>query len=449
VRSGPAPAQRAACGASVRAVPVTPFDLSVRFFLQLVVILAACHLTASLFRRLGQSQVESEMIAGVLLGPSLLGLLLPEVQAYIFPKTSMPILFSVCQVGLVLYMFLVGLDFDVALIRSRVRSAALVSAAGIVAPFVLGGAIAWYCLRHTALPLFGEGVTLPLAVLFLGAAMSITAFPMLARIIREQNLARTPLGTLALAAGSIDDALAWCLLAVVLAAFASEPSIAVFAIGGGAAFALACLLGLRPLLAPLAARVERAGAMSRGVFTTVLLLVMLGAFVTDSLRIYAVFGAFLMGLAMPRGLFAEILRERIEPLTVSLLLPLFFVYSGLNTQIALVTSGPLLLLAVAVLLAACFGKGVACWAAARWSGESNRDALATGTLMNARGLMELIILNIGLERGIITPALFTVMVLMAIVTTLMATPVFHRVYGRRDVEVSPAGGPLPGPAAQG
>jgi len=429
-------------------VGLSNFDLSVRFFLQLVVILGACHVTGSLFRRLGQSQVVSEMIAGVLLGPSLFGLLLPETQGYVFPTASMPILFAVCQVGLVLYMFLVGLDFDVGLIRSRIRSAALVSAAGIVTPFVLGGSITWYCLRHTSLPLFGDGVTLPLAVLFLGAAMSITAFPMLARIIREQNLAGTPLGTLALAAGSIDDALAWCLLAVVLAAFASEPSIAVFAIGGAAAFALACLLALRPLLAPLGARVARVGGMSRGMFTGVLVLVMLGAWITDSLHIYAVFGAFLMGLAMPRGRFADELRERIEPLTVSFLLPLFFVYSGLNTQVGLVTGGPLLVLSLVVLLAACLGKGAACWAAARWSGESNRDALATDTLMNARGLMELIILNIGLERGIITPTLFTVMVLMAIVTTLMATPLFQRVYGRRDVEVAAPDTPVTGSAAR-
>jgi Kef-type K+ transport system membrane component KefB len=412
-------------------VEISNFDLSVRFFLQLAVILAVCHVTGALFRRMGQSQVVSEMIAGVLMGPSLFGWLFPAAHAYVFPPASMPILFAVCQLGLVLYMFLVGLELDVGLIRDRVRSAALVSGAGIVTPFVLGAAIAAASMAHPELALFGEGVTLPLAVLFLGAAMSITAFPMLARIIHEQRIARTPLGTLALAAGSLDDAAAWCLLAIVLAAFGNAPSIAVFAIGGGVAFAAACLVPLKRLLAPLDERVARRGEISRGELTAVLLLVVIGAFITDSLRIYAVFGAFLVGVAMPRGRFAQEIRARLEPLTVSLLLPLFFVYSGLNTKIGLVSTPPLVLLAVVVLFAACLGKGVACWAAARWSGETQRDALGVGILMNARGLMELIILNIGLERGIIQPALFTVMVLMAIVTTLMATPLFERAYGRR------------------
>lgn len=410
---------------------MTAFDLSVRFFLQLVVILAACQATAWVFRRLGQSQVVSEMIAGVLLGPSLLGWLWPAAQAYLFPQASMPILFSVAQVALVLYMFLVGLEFDVDLLRARARSAAFVSAAGIAVPFVLGGAIAVWLARRPDLPAFGEGVSLAQAVLFTGAAMSITAFPMLARIIHEQGLSRTSLGTLALSAGSLDDAAAWCLLAVVLSAFGNDPSIAVTAVGGGGLFLLFTLFVLRRLLAPLGRRVKGPGEMSASLFTQVLVVVMLGAFVTDALRIYAVFGAFLTGAAMPKGAFAEELRGRIEPLTVGFLLPLFFVYSGLNTRIGLVASPTLALVALAVLVAACLGKGVACWAAARLSGESHRDALATGALMNARGLMELIILNIGLERGIIQPTLFTIFVLMAVVTTLMATPVFERVYGRR------------------
>lgn len=410
---------------------MTAFDLSVRFFLQLVFILTVCQLTAWAFRRLGQSQVVSEMIAGVLMGPSLLGWLWPGAQAFLFPKASMPILFAVAQVALVLYMFLVGLEFDLGLIRARARSAAFVSAAGIAVPFVLGGAIAVHLWRRPEVPVFGPGVSLLQAVLFTGAAMSITAFPMLARIVHEQGLARTALGTLVLAAGSLDDAAAWCLLAVVLSAFGNDPTIAVTAVGGGGLFLVFTLFVLRPLLAPLGRLVKGPGGMSGNLFTQMLVLVMLGAFVTDALRIYAVFGAFLMGAAMPKGAFAEELRSKVEPLTVGFLLPLFFVYSGLNTKIGLVATPVLALIALAVLLAACLGKGVACWAAARLSGESQRDALATGTLMNARGLMELIILNIGLERGIIQPTLFTIMVLMAVVTTLMATPVFERVYGRR------------------
>jgi len=420
-------------------VPITPFDLSIRFFLQLLVILGVCQATAWLFRKVGQSQVVSEMIAGVLLGPSLFGWLVPGASAYLFPKASMPILFAFAQVGLVLYMFLVGLEFDPALLRAKLRSAALVSAAGIAVPFALGGLIAWATHARADLALFGEGVSVPQAVLYMGAAMSITAFPMLARIIHEQGLSRTTLGMLALAAGSLDDAAAWCLLAVVLAAFSGKVSIAILAIGGGGLFLVFCLVVLRRLLVPLGAKVEREKGMSPTLFSWVLMILMLGAFITDSLRIYAVFGAFLTGAAMPKGLFAEELQRRMHPLTVSFILPLFFVYSGLNTRIGLVSTPALAGLALVVLLAAIFGKGVACWGGARLAGSPPKDALGVGVLMNARGLMELIILNIGLERGIIQPTLFTIMVLMAVVTTLMATPIFERIHGAKEGRLSTGG----------
>jgi Kef-type K+ transport system membrane component KefB len=408
----------------------TPFDLSVRFFLQMAFILGVCRVVGLVFRRLGQSQVVSEMIAGVMMGPSLMGWLLPGFSAYLFPPQSKPVLFAVCQVGLVLYMFLVGVEFDVTLIRSRWRSAASVSLAGIAAPFVLGAALAWYVAGDGLL--FSANTTPMQAMLFMGAAMSITAFPMLARIILEQGLSKTSLGTLALAAGAMDDAAAWCVLAVVLASFQHQPEIAVYAIGGGIAFAVATLVLLRRWLRPLARGVERGAAISQGTLVTVLMLVMLGAWFTDFIQIYAVFGAFIMGIAMPRGRFAAELRRCLEPLTTAFLLPVFFIYSGLNTRIGLVDTPYLWSLAALVLLAATAGKGGACYLAARLHGEPRREAMAIGTLMNARGLMELIILNIGLQRGIITPALFAIMVMMAIVTTLMATPLFERIYGKKS-----------------
>jgi Kef-type K+ transport system membrane component KefB len=413
---------------------MTPFDLSVLFFLQMAFILAVCRATAWGFMKIGQSRVVSEMIAGVLMGPSLLGWVFPEFSAYLFPVESKAILFSVAQLGLVLYMFLIGVEFDVDLIRKRIRSAASISIAGIVAPFVLGGTLAYFIANDPAL--FAAKTSSLEAVLFMGAAMSITAFPMLARIIFEQGLSKTSIGTLALAAGSLDDVAAWCILAVVLASFQGNYGIALMAIGGGIGFAIVTLTLVRRFMRPLGDRVQTAGVMSPDILVFTLMLVMLGAWFTDFIQIYAVFGAFIMGIAMPRGKFAEELHRMMYPLTVALLLPVFFVYSGLNTKIGLVNTPYLWGLTALVLLVAIAGKGVACYFAARFNGESHKESMAIGTLMNARGLMELIILNIGLQRGIIEPALFTIMVLMAVVTTLMATPIFERIYGKKELRTT-------------
>lgn len=296
---------------------MSSFDLSVLFFLQMAFILAVCRVTALVFKRLGQSQVVSEMIAGVLMGPSLMGWIFPSFSAYLFPPDSKPILFAVSQLGLVLYMFLIGVEFDLELIKSRMRSAASVSLAGIVAPFALGAALAYTLVGDSTL--FAPQTTVLQAVLFMGAAMSITAFPMLARIIFEQGLSKTSLGTLALAAGSMDDAAAWCVLAVVLASFQSKPELAIYAIGGGLLFGLLSLVFLRRWLRPLGRVVEDAGEMSQGVLIVVLMLVMLGAWFTDFIQIYAVFGAFIMGIAMPRGKFAAELHRIIYPLTTAFL----------------------------------------------------------------------------------------------------------------------------------
>ena len=267
-------------------------------------------------------------------------------------------------------------------------------------------------------------------MVFLGAAIAVTAFPMLARIIFERGLAGTSLGTLALAAGSTDDALSWCLLALVLAVFKQNALIAVLAVVGGLAYALVVLLIGRPLLRPLGAMAERHQGVSGAMLAFVLMLVMLCAWLTDTLGIYSIFGGFILGIAMPRGFFATRLLNMLEPLVTNFLLPLFFVYSGLNTSVGLLNSWFLWAIAALVFLTALLGKGIACWLAALLNGETNREALAIGSLMNARGLMELILLNIGLQQGIITQTLFTMLVLMAIVTTLMASPIFELFYGR-------------------
>ena len=401
------------------------------------VILLVCRLVGAMSRKLGQPQVVGEMIAGVFLGPSLLGFFFPALQTRLFPPASLSLLYVGAQLGVGLYMFLVGVEFDVATFRNRARSAASVSAAGMVAPFVLGAALAIALVKVPGL--FSERAALWEAMLFLGAAMSITAFPMLARIIYERGLTGTALGTLALAAGAIGDAGAWCVLAVVLASFGAGPMVAIKAIGGGVLYAVVVLTIGRKLLARLGTAAEKKGQLTPPLLGITLTLCMIGLWATDSIGIHAVFGGFILGIAMPRGFFARELQRQVEPFAVVFLLPMFFTFSGLKTQLNVVNNPQMLLIAAAVIAAACLGKGGACWAAARLNGEDNRTALAVGTLMNSRGLMELIIINIGLQKGVIGNALFSIMVLMAIVTTLMASPMFEWVYGRHARKVGALG----------
>lgn len=408
---------------------MTNAELSVAFFLQMAVIIAACRVVGWLAKRfLGQPQVVGEMIAGVILGPSLFGLLAPDLQAALFPKESKSILFVGAQLGVGLYMFLVGLGFKRDHFRSNAKSAAAVSLAGMGAPFLVAVLIAPWLV---SMGLFGEGILTWQAMLFMGAAISITAFPMLARIIHERGLSGTRLGSLSLAAGAIDDAGAWCVLAIVLASFGAGPMVAVLAICGGGAFALFMLtLGPR-LLSPLGRIVEREGRVSPSVLGVVLILFMMSAWAMDAVGIHAVFGGFILGVAMPRGLLTAEIKRQLEPFAVLVLLPMFFTFSGLNTQLTMVNSFGLALVTLVILAGSILAKGGACWAAARLTGQDNPTALGIGALMNARGLMELIIINIGLQKGIIGSALFSILVLMAIATTLMASPLFEQVYGRR------------------
>ncbi len=422
-------------------------DLAVHFFLQLAVILLFCRLVGLIAAKFGQPQVVAEMIAGVLLGPSLFGLLLPDLQAWLFPwdktqtaRDTQSYLFPVSQLGLALYMFVVGLEFRMDIIQSRLRSSLAVSFAGMAAPFALGALLAWAVYGHPQLGLFPPGVPLSSAMIFLGACLCITAFPMLARIIHFKGLAGTTMGTVAIGAGAIDDAMAWCLLAVVLAKLEGDWSHAVLTIGGGLGFVLLARFALKPLLAKAAPRWIADGQLSDGGFVAALALMALGAWWTDYIHLHAVFGAFVMGAIMPRAAMSRDLIQRIQPLAVALLLPLFFTYSGLNTKIGLINTPTLWLVCAAVLAAAVLGKGLACYLAARATGIPHRDAMGIGTLMNARGLMELIIINIGLQKGVISEGLFATLVLMAVVTTLMASPLFDRVVGPRPGESFP---PLP------
>jgi Kef-type K+ transport system membrane component KefB len=404
------------------------------FFLQMFAILATCRFCGWVVRRwLRQPQVIGEMIAGVLLGPSLLGAVTPGLQQFLFPPESRPLLGVVSQLGIAIYMFLVGLDFRSADFKSNVRGAVSVSLTGIVVPFIVAILATPYLIGVPGL--FTGHVSRFDATMFLGAAIAITAFPVLARIIHDRNLNGTSIATLTLAAAAIGDAIAWCVVAVVLASLGAGSGVAVMAIVGGAILTGVLILAGPKLFAPLGRMAEREHAAGRALSPTVLAAALmactLAAYVSDFIGLHAVFGAFLIGTAMPRGVFAERIHKLLEPFTLVFLLPVFFTFSGLNTRLAMVNTPLLAWIALGILVASIFSKFVACWAAARAAGQDNPRALGIGALMNARGLTELIIINIGLQAGIIGPALFSILVLMAIVTTLMASPLFELVYGRR------------------
>ena len=407
---------------------MTPAELSVAFFLQMAVIVAACRAMGWLVKRFfDQPQVVGEMIAGVILGPSLFGLLAPELQATLFPKETKSVLFVGAQLGVGLYMFLVGLGFRADHFKANARSAVAVSLSGMAAPFLVAIALTPWLM---SMNLFGKGVQPLQATLFMGAAISITAFPVLARIIQERGLTKTPLGTLSLSAGAIDDAGAWTVLAIVLASFGGGAAVAVKAIVGGGAFALFMLTLGPKLLAPLGRIAEREGKVSPALLGVIVALFMLSAWAMDAVGLHSVFGGFILGVTLPRGLLTRELTKQLEPLALALLVPMFFTFSGLNTQLTMVNSFGLAAVALVILVGSILAKGVACWGAARLTGQDNATAMGIGALMNARGLMELIIINIGLQKGIIGPALFSMLVVMAIATTLMASPLFELVYGK-------------------
>jgi Kef-type K+ transport system membrane component KefB len=393
---------------------VTPTELAPRFFIAVAVILVFCKLVSWLLGKVGQPPVVSEMLAGVLLGPSLLGLLWPGAQAALFPPALYPVLYVVGQVGLVLFMFQAGYAFTNHRVTGLLGTSGVISLAGVTVPLLLG--IGLVALTDKAVPMRPEGISLGVSAAFVGVALAITAFPMLARIITERGQAGTRHGTLALASGAVDDLVAWIMLAVVLAFASGESGPAFVTAGGAVLFGLALWLGGRRATTLL----MRAGDTGRLLGTVALLFVV--AWYTDEIGLYAVFGAFALGVVMPRSAEAGKVVDTITPVASTLFLPLFFTFSGLRTEFGLLGDPAVLLFALACVTVAIAGKFGACWAAARMRGEPQAVALRVGALMNARGLMQLIALNVGLEAGIVNRSLFTVLVLVALVTTLMTTP---------------------------
>lgn len=389
--------------------------LTGQILFQLIVILLIVQLCGYLCKRMGQQQVIGEILAGLALGPSLLGAFFPGVQRFLFPPTSLPTLQTLGDIGLVLYMFGLGARLDVHLLLSQRRKAVLTSISGIFLPLVLGATLAFFLFHNLA----GEHATQISFVLLVGTAMAITAFPVLARLLTERQMLGTRIGTLALTCAAVDDVVAWCLLALVIAVVHSQglPSIAI-TVGLVVLFAIGMLLIVRPLLAFVARRVQ-----SGPVLVVLSLILLLGsASITNVLGIHPVFGAFLAGIILPRkGTLVELVRN-IDQVNGLLFLPLYFVYSGLHTQIGLITGPWLWLICLMVFVIACGGKIFGGAFTVRILGESWRDAFSLGMLMNTRGLVELIVLNIGLQLGVLSPTLFAMLVIMALVTTMMASP---------------------------
>ena len=390
--------------------------------LQILVILITAGLFGFLFnnRLIRQPAVIGEIVAGIALGPSVLGLFFPTVSDYIFPPASLGNLQFLSQVGLILFMFVIGLELDSGLIAKQAYAAVIISHSSIIVPYTLGMGLAYFLYREFA----PVNVSFLSFALFMGIAMSITAFPVLARIIRERGLTRTRLGAMSLTCAAANDVTAWCILAIVIAvARAGSATSAWITIGMAIGFVLIMLFVVKPLLSRLGKKASQSGRLNKTLLSFLFMLLLLSAYLAEIIGIHALFGAFLAGVIMPdTPTFRKMVIDKIEDLSVVLLLPLFFVFTGLRTRIGLIDSPHLWAVCGLITLTAVAGKFGGSSISARITGESWRDSLSIGALMNTRGLMELVILNIGYDLGILSPAVFAMLVMMALVTTFMTCP---------------------------
>jgi Kef-type K+ transport system membrane component KefB len=390
-----------------------------------------------LFKKIRQPQVVGEMVAGILLGPSLLGWVAPQLSSALFPASSLGYLSALSQVGLVLFMFLVGLSLNPKELQEHGHAAVLISHVSIVTPFFLGSLIALYMYPR----LSDDSVTFTGFALFMGAAMSITAFPVLARILSERNLLRSRMGTLSIACAAVDDVTGWCILAYIVVRIRATHSASPVwvTVGGVLAYAIIMVFVVKPLLRCFETSFRKHGRLTDNAVALMMLLMLCSALITESLNIHLLFGAFLMGAIMPKSAdFIDDLMQKFESVTVVVLLPLFFAFSGLRTSIGVVKGNGMWVYAVIVIVAAICGKLGGSMMAARLAHMPWRDAASLGILMNTRGLMELVILNIGLDIGVITPAVFSIMVMMALITTFMTTPLLELVYPACLAKVEPS-----------
>jgi len=422
-------------------------EIAATVFIDVALIVVVARLMGRLFRKIRQPAVVGEILAGIALGPSLLGLLPGEwfglstsVPQWLFPLEVRPFLKILAELGLIIFMFIVGLELDPKLIRGRERIAAVISLSSIVVPFGMGMLLATV-LYGTHEIVNGKTVEFMPFALFIGASMSITAFPVLARILGERGMHRTPVGALALASAAVDDILAWSMLALVVAVVQSSG-------GAGGLGSLARILGesilyvavmfgvVRPLLARIVPRYREAGRLTPDILAIVIIGFLVSSFITSKIGIHSIFGAFVFGAIMPRegvGDLVHDILERLEQVSVLLLLPVFFITTGLNADVSGIGGSGLVELGL-VMLAACSGKFIGAMSASRVQGLSWRRSATIGTLMNTRGLTELVILNIGLSVGVLDKQLFTILVCMAILTTVMTEPLLRVFYPDRQVK---------------
>lgn len=398
--------------------------------IQICIILVASYSVGWLLGRFRQPQVVGEMVAGVLLGPSLLGWLAPGFFAALFPPASLGPLSVLSQIGLLLFMFMIGLELDTKTLRKLGHIAVVISHTSIVVPFALGALLALFLFPRMAddsLPFTGF-------VLFMGAAMSVTAFPVLARILDERNMLGTKLGTLTIACAAVDDVTAWCLLAVIIAIVKSELNHLPLwqMLPGVVVYLVLMLYVIRPILRELLAR-QRDAAKNDKLIVVLLVCMLASSWATEWLGIHALFGAFFAGVIVPKeNGFTENIRKRLQLPVVVLLIPLFFAFTGLRTSIGLISGSEMVLYCGLVFLVAVAGKFGGSMIAARVMGTPWREAASMGVLMNTRGLIELVILNIGLDIGVLTRPLFSIMVLMAVGTTVMTTPLLSLIYREHE-----------------
>ena len=387
---------------------------------QIITIVLVARIFGWIFRKIGQPSVIGEIIAGIVLGPSLFGLYFPDMKEALFPVASLGNLQLLSQIGLILFMFVIGMELDLKVLKNKANEAVVISHASIVIPFALGIGLSYY-IYHQFAP---EGVEFLSFSLFMGIAMSITAFPVLARIVQERGIHKTRLGTIVITCAAADDITAWCLLAVVIAIVKAGSFVSsLYVIGLALLYVLAMLLIVKPFLKRVGDLYAKKSNIKKSVVAIFLLTLIVSAYLSEIIGIHALFGAFMMGAIMPDiSKFRNIFIEKVEDVSVILLLPLFFVFTGLRTEIGLINDIYLWKVTGCIIAVAVVGKFFGSALAARFVGQNWRDSLTIGALMNTRGLMELVVLNIGYELGVLSPKVFTMMVIMALVTTFMTGP---------------------------